>query len=121
MFDSFGQHFRRANQKVERKRCREGEPNFYGLTDGIPSRHDHQQIDITVCVRRAVGVRTKQDDSIRMKLRADPLGELTDVPPPRDGFRLREDDRFVSDTSHGRSLFGGCRELKEGRATWMRT
>ena len=112
MFDPFGQHLGRANQKVERERCREGHPNFHGLADRIPSGHDHQQVDIAVRVRSAVGIRTKQDDLVRVKLLGDPMCELTDLSPPSDGFRLREDHGLVSATSHGRSLFGKCRELK---------
>lgn len=80
MFDSLGQHFWRANQKIERERCRERQPNSHGLTNGIPSRHHHEKINIAIGVWRAICVGTKQDDSLWLKLLGDLPCEITNLP-----------------------------------------
>jgi hypothetical protein len=49
--------------------------DFEGLIDRVPCRHDDQEIDVAVGVRRAVRVGAKQNDLVR----PEPPGDLTSV------------------------------------------
>ena len=44
----------------------------------VSSRHDHQNVDIAVLVRRAIGMGTEQDDLVRAKLLGNLAREGTD-------------------------------------------
>jgi hypothetical protein len=57
----------RSDVKVERERPLEREVNPDSLIDRISRRHDDQQIDVALLVRRAVSVGAEQDDLLRME------------------------------------------------------
>jgi hypothetical protein len=64
---------RGADVDIERERTFESQFDADGLVNGIPRRHDDQQIDVALLVRLAVGVRAEEDDLDRVK----PFGNLT--------------------------------------------
>ena len=56
-----------ADNEIEWKIGGDGLADFRGLIELIACRHDDQQIDITVRSGLAVGVRTKQIDTVRVE------------------------------------------------------
>ena len=57
----------------------ECQADTYGLIDHIVGRHDDEQIDIALVVRRAVGIGAEEDDLLRMEA----LGDLAREAPDR--------------------------------------
>lgn len=77
-FQPFTQPVWRADNDVQRKLVRHRQSNPDGLVDFIRSIHHDQQIDIAVRSRVASGVRTEQDDPIRIEPFRDLPGQPTD-------------------------------------------
>src|SRR5438445_10129862 len=71
------QSLRCANDQIE------GEPPIFdglidadSLLDLVPGRHHHKQVHIAIGIRRAAGIGTEKDNSVRMKA----FGDLPGVP-----------------------------------------
>lgn len=74
-------HLGSPHAQVQRKRRRHAPPNLSGFSRGVPfKRQNYQQIDVGIGGRISIGVRTKQDNALRMKLVRDPAGESRDLP-----------------------------------------
>ena len=69
---------RRAHDQVHRERRRHRQSNADRLIMLVARRHNNQDIDIAIRVRRAISIRTKQNDLVRSKLRSDPAREAAD-------------------------------------------
>lgn len=69
---------RRTNNDVQREWHRDRHSDFERLIQLIAGRHDHQDIDVAVGVRRAVGMRAEEDDLLRMEPLGDLAGEASD-------------------------------------------
>ena len=63
---------RSSNENVQRKRSVDGDADLDCLIELIAARHDDEDVDVAVGSRRAIRVRTEQNDFLRLK----PLGHL---------------------------------------------
>jgi hypothetical protein len=61
------QVLRLANQEVHRKIPWHGQPDFHCLILLISARHHDKDIDVAILVRRSIGMRSKEDDLVRLK------------------------------------------------------
>ena len=67
-----------AHDEIHRERRRHGQANTNRLIVLVPRGHDDKNVHIAIGMRRAIGVRTKQNDFVRLKLLSDPAREAAD-------------------------------------------
>jgi hypothetical protein len=68
----------RADHEVQFERFLERAGNPDCLFDHVSGRHDHQEVDIALGVRPAIGVGAEEDDLLRMEPLGNPPGEAAD-------------------------------------------
>ena len=68
----------RADDDVQRKRRVDVEADAAGLIELISSRHDDQNVDVAVVMRRAVSMRSEQNDLVGLKTLCDLAREVLD-------------------------------------------
>jgi hypothetical protein len=68
----------RPNDQVHRKVRWNREANLERLVELIARRHHHQDVDVAIGVRGAVGMGAEQNDLVRTKLVCNSTGEAPD-------------------------------------------
>src|SRR5207248_1093545 len=70
--------FRGAHDQVQRESPLERPKDTNGLRVTVAGRHNHQQIDVALVVRRPVGIRAEEDDLLRLEALGDLAREAPD-------------------------------------------
>lgn len=69
---------RSANLDVQWERSLDRQSDIVRLIELVATRHDHEDIDLAVGVRFAVGVRAEEDDLVRIEPLGDFAGKTAD-------------------------------------------
>jgi len=76
--EPFHEVFRSANDDVEREIVVEDRPDSNGLRGLVPRAHDHKKIHVTIGPGPAAGMRTEEQDPIRVEHGRDLTGNVQD-------------------------------------------